>query len=824
MIQNILPRTIAYPFSAEISNEAEDENHFHSELEFIFLLRGSVSYFLGDNRYKLRAKDFIFANPYETHAIRAVSDDGCYVHILIQESRLRPLFSASRMMSFSWQETLNNRNNPLYQILAEAVRSIVIAGNNQDADFPAKAYQQILRILIAMSENCPQQKEEGRRGLKSQNQHQKSCEIMDYINSHYTEDISLNVISQALYLSPPYISKIFKESFQVGVLEYINRLRIQKSMVLLCSSNSYIADIAQECGFATANTFARIFQKETGVTPTDYRRQHSDEDHQEQPLFSSGKQEFLALLDLGSEGDFYSASSEREASLSVSFDFTAKHRLKKPRPWNKVIYAGTAELLLHRSAQESVKQAIRDFEVEYVRFVAPFADSVQSYQEDPDGNPRYFWALLDEVLHFICDNKAKPFIVLGYMPQKLAANTPPSPFHWAANTSAPKSNEKWCAYLTAFFRHIVQMFSYEEICTWRFEFWNDPAMSGVFWHESLEAFQEFFLVSYRTFRAVIPDGQFGSPSFMYFDAYKQAGEFLRFCKQKNVRLDFLCLHMFELTDPKNPETNCMNNFIEHQISKHHGSQFVVESYNAFQTMAQQIGYSVPILITEWNVSPYSQDLSRDTAFMAAYIMDTMNRLPESVASISFWSLTDFTTDFIPNQAIFTGELGMRTINNLPKSSYLAFKLMKRMQGNVLETGDGYCFTRSKHGYHIALYNYSFYNNDYLQGTSRPLSRKDRYQIFNSQPPKKFYLHLTLQPGKYRIERHILDREHGSIYDGWVRMGAPEIIDRVSLGYLNKIAYPEMSIQYKDIQGTLVFSEQVQQHGIMLLSLIRLGDL
>lgn len=824
MIQSILPKSVTCPFSIEVSNEAENENHFHSELELVFLLRGTMTYLSGNNRYKLRTKDFIFANPYENHTIRTVSDDGCYVRILIQESRLRPLFSASKTMTFEWQESLNNRTNPLYQEIADGFCKIMLASANPDAVFSAKVYQQVLRMLVAIWQHCPAPADIGKDGHKSQNLHHKSCEIMDYINSHFAEEISLNSISQALFLSPPYISKIFKENFDVGVLEYINRLRVQKAMVLLCTSNSYISDIAQECGFATTNTFSRLFLKETGLTPSDYRRQHTEEEKPENaPLFLDTHQDYLSLLDLGSEADVYSAASEHGSACSVSFDFTQDHRLQKPRPWNKVLYAGTAELLIHRSAQETVQQAIKDFEVEYVRFVAPFADSMQSYDEDANGNPRYFWGLLDEVLHFLLENKVKPFIVLGYMPQKLAASATPSPFHWAANTGAPKSMEKWTKYLTVFLRHIVHLFSYEEVCSWRFEFWNDPAMEGVFWHGSQESFQSFLLSSYKAFRSALPDGQFGSPSFTNYNHYRQAADLLGFCKQNHVKFDFLCLHSFELTDPKNPGDEGMNRFGKYQVSDYHGAQFVAESFKEFQALAAQAGYTVPIYITEWNVSPYSHDYSRDTAFMAAYIMETINSLPEAVASISFWSLMDYTTDFNPNQSVFTGEFGMRTTGSLPKSSYLAFRLLKWMQGNVIETGDGYRITKSKYGLHIAMHNYSFFNEDFLSGTSRPLSRTDRYQIFDSRPPKKFYLNLTLRPGRYRIERYILDREHGSIYDGWIRMGAPEFIDKACFNYLNKIAYPEMSIQYKDIQGKLVFAEQVPQHGVMLLSLIRLGD-
>lgn len=506
------------------------------------------------------------------------------------------------------------------------------------------------------------------------------------------------------------------------MLEYINRLRVQKSIFALCHSNAFITDIAEDCGFTNAKTYSRIFQKEMGISPTDYRKQYACEEKSAQPLFTPIKSDFLQLLDIGSEGDFFPTGSERDLSLPVKFDFTARHPPQKHHPWNKTLYAGTAELLLHHTAQRAVLRAVRDFDVEYIRFTGTFSDSLQTYQEDENGNPHYFWMLLDEVLHFITDHKVKPFIGLGYMPEKLATADTPSPFHWKANTSRPKSYEKWENYLKAFLHHLIELFSYEAVCTWRFEFWNDPALPDTFWHDSQQAFREFFLVSYRAFRAVLPDGQFGSPGFVYIEQYAEAERFLAFCMRNGVRFDFLCMHLFELTDPRNPGIEELNKLGGLQKCSRHGSHFVEEAVNTFRAVASRASCTAPIAITEWNVSPYFHDLSRDTSFMGAYIMDTINRLPDCVESISFWSLTDFTGEHPLQQDIFSGELGQRTFNDLAKPTYLAFLLLKRI------SSDSYCITRSSHGYHIALYNYSFFNEDFLHGRSRPLSRKDRYQI------------------------------------------------------------------------------------------------
>lgn len=435
MIQQIVGVQAGCPYTAFISNETQS-SHFHSELDILYVLKGKLSYLLGDTQYALKSRDFIFANPYEIHAISAVSDDCCYVHIQIQESRFRTFFASTDMLQFSWQESLNNRREPLYAEVADSIRNIVMEGTNRENDYIAKSFQQIMRILLALHKWCPSSAAADNGGKKSSNQQQKSSEIMDYINSHYKEQISLDTISKALFLSPPYISKIFKENFQIGVLEYTNRLRVERSIQALSHSNALIADIAEECGFTNAKTFSRIFQKEMGISPTDYRKQHSTETHTPQMLFPPVKPDFVELLDLEGDADFLPTDNELNRAQPISYDFTQSAVLPQKQPWNRILYAGTAELLLHSKAQQIVSRAVKDFGFEYIRFMGAFSDGMQSYQEDENGNPRYFWMLLDEVIHFVLEQKTKPFIGLGYMPSKLAAATPPSPFYWKANTSA----------------------------------------------------------------------------------------------------------------------------------------------------------------------------------------------------------------------------------------------------------------------------------------------------------------------------------------------------------------------------------------------------
>lgn len=97
--------------------------------------------------------------------------------------------------------------------------------------------------------------------------------IIKYINEHYNSyDLSLEDISKNTFLTPAYICVIFKDYTGTTVNKYITEYRITKAKELLKDSNIKMNDIALKVGYRDGNYFAKIFKKETGYSPSEYRR------------------------------------------------------------------------------------------------------------------------------------------------------------------------------------------------------------------------------------------------------------------------------------------------------------------------------------------------------------------------------------------------------------------------------------------------------------------------------------------------------------------------------------------------------------------------
>lgn len=94
----------------------------------------------------------------------------------------------------------------------------------------------------------------------------------EYIFANYNdEDISLNSICKHLLISTSYFSLIFKNSTGETFIEFLSRVRIEKAMELLKSTNMKTYEIAEKIGYGDSHYFSMVFKRMAGTTPTEYR-------------------------------------------------------------------------------------------------------------------------------------------------------------------------------------------------------------------------------------------------------------------------------------------------------------------------------------------------------------------------------------------------------------------------------------------------------------------------------------------------------------------------------------------------------------------------
>jgi two-component system response regulator YesN len=92
----------------------------------------------------------------------------------------------------------------------------------------------------------------------------------EYMESHYTDDISLEDMAAQVNISPQYFSKLIKKTTGFNFIDWLSMLRVKKAKELLTNSNLTVKEVCFMVGYKDPNYFSRIFKKRIGITPSEY--------------------------------------------------------------------------------------------------------------------------------------------------------------------------------------------------------------------------------------------------------------------------------------------------------------------------------------------------------------------------------------------------------------------------------------------------------------------------------------------------------------------------------------------------------------------------
>jgi two-component system response regulator YesN len=112
----------------------------------------------------------------------------------------------------------------------------------------------------------------------------------EFVWSNYNQDISLKKASEAVGISPYYLSHLFRKEMGISFLEYLTSVRISIAKRLLKETSMAILEVCLEVGFQDPSHFAKIFKKKEGVCPSEFRKKLLEFELVEQfPVFSEGR-------------------------------------------------------------------------------------------------------------------------------------------------------------------------------------------------------------------------------------------------------------------------------------------------------------------------------------------------------------------------------------------------------------------------------------------------------------------------------------------------------------------------------------------------------
>ncbi|MCC8064227.1 MAG: AraC family transcriptional regulator [Clostridiales bacterium] len=98
--------------------------------------------------------------------------------------------------------------------------------------------------------------------------------VCEYISNHPEEKLTLELLAQKAGYTQTYLSRRFRQEMGMSIVDYIRQIRLERAQYWLTYTDKTIEEISDALGFGNRSYFSKSFRDATGVTPTDYRKQH----------------------------------------------------------------------------------------------------------------------------------------------------------------------------------------------------------------------------------------------------------------------------------------------------------------------------------------------------------------------------------------------------------------------------------------------------------------------------------------------------------------------------------------------------------------------
>lgn len=275
--KNIFPLNTWYSDMSSLINEIY--THYHDEMEIIYFKEGGVIYEIDEIPHKVDDESILFFPSKCKHRATVYNYEKHIDYIFI--------FSLSIIDSSSYDfcsnkfisPIINNEVNFPFSIKKDAVffedlktslLKIYELNNKKDFAYELEIKSEFFKFFtILYKNNAIFPKELDNKSLDKKERLKK---IFSFIHDNYYKDISRKDIIKTLDIGEAQFTRFFKEVSGSTFTEYLNSYRIVKSAYLLIYTKKPITDIAYEIGFQDLSYYIKVFNKQMGVSPNQYRK------------------------------------------------------------------------------------------------------------------------------------------------------------------------------------------------------------------------------------------------------------------------------------------------------------------------------------------------------------------------------------------------------------------------------------------------------------------------------------------------------------------------------------------------------------------------
>ena len=265
-----------FPLEVSVQRNMNFLAHWHSDIEIVQVLEGSVTMGINLEKRRLSKGDLVLLASGDIHYYESFDTDSALLIIVFQSDLIPSISQQLQNSNVGYSIFDKSSFNSVNPGITNTIYSIIHQIHNEyinklpQYDILIKGQLTVLvGMLLRYFHDCFHDK------CKLKTNSDKSVvlvqEAIRYINLNYTDNISLKSIAEYLEVSTFYFSRIFSSLTGTTFKAYLNGVRINKAATLLLTTDRKIIDIAFECGFNSLRTFNRTYRFIKGNNPTSNR-------------------------------------------------------------------------------------------------------------------------------------------------------------------------------------------------------------------------------------------------------------------------------------------------------------------------------------------------------------------------------------------------------------------------------------------------------------------------------------------------------------------------------------------------------------------------
>lgn len=263
--------TLLYITKQEFGGKKTDRTlHSHDAIcEILLVYRGFGSYRIRDHFYPIHEGDILFYNQGDTHEVCSTIDAEIGTYCFG--------FSGLQLKGLPPNHTVADGSPPVrpsgasFDFLKQlSEHAWLLLASDETGQAAAQCLAASFLLIAHNLEGSPPAFSADRQDA------QMARRIQDYLDTHYTEPLTLKSIAEEFQCSAPYVSHVFKRIMGYSPIQYVIRRRIGLAQTYLISSDYSATQIATLVGYDNTNYFNTLFAKIVGLPPIRYKQQYRE--------------------------------------------------------------------------------------------------------------------------------------------------------------------------------------------------------------------------------------------------------------------------------------------------------------------------------------------------------------------------------------------------------------------------------------------------------------------------------------------------------------------------------------------------------------------